>query len=185
MELMFLSYAKSQISPIAYHALTCYKLATYTANIVNYMAMNLFEQAVYTESYSGKGADEIMADGEITKDEYDKLYNYILEDLDFGQYASTYSIYWRMVGINQPCYYTSYSVSLIGSMQLYTIAENQGVQTAVQHYNKLITYSNSANAATMTYADILHYAGLYSISEEQLYKDLTKTLSKLSWVTIS
>jgi hypothetical protein len=153
LEMLYLSYLGTEFSSEAYTAIVLYKLANYEANILKFMAVNLFEEAVYTNQYEGTGSDTIMADGEITSDEYDYLFCYILYDLGLGDYIGSFGSYWRYVTISQPCYYASYSISLLASLQLYVKAENESLADAVAAYEKIITYALD-DTTTTTGSDV-------------------------------
>ena len=114
-----------------------------------------------------------MADGTITKDEYDALFAAILED--FGTTGYTNSSYWRYVTISSPCYYISYSVSAISVLQLYPMAM-EDMDSAIAAYSKLFTYVDEYESEHdyMTVEETLEYAGLYSFTDERLYKMIYK-----------
>jgi oligoendopeptidase F len=134
------------------------------------MAVNEFEIAVYTNTYTGTNSDVIMADGQITSNEYDNLFTSILSDFGLENVGS--KTYWRYVTIAQPCYYISYSVSLLASMQLFAVAQQQSFMLAVQSYIRLIEYTRVH--PEYTYSEVLTYAGLYDFSDEKLYVELNQ-----------
>jgi hypothetical protein len=174
MEALYLSYLKTQSSSDTYNALKLSKLYDEINNILKYMAVNVFEEAIYTDTYTGTGASKIMADGKVTKDEYDELFKNIISD--FGL-SSSDATYWRYVTITQPCYYTSYSLSGLGAMQLYIKAQNSSLDTATQSYTKLITYTDEH--PEYTYSEVLTNAGLYDYKDEELYKYLKSYFESL------
>ena len=132
------------------------------------MTIDAFEQAIYLNKYEGTGAEEIMADGKITYDEYDALYAGICTD--YGA-KSSLDGYWRNgMTITSPCYYVSYSVSSIAVLQLYAMANEQSFDAAKDAYLKLFTYVDEN--AEMTMEEILEYAGLLSFKDEALYAKL-------------
>ena len=138
------------------------------------MTIDTFEQAVYLNQYEGTGADEIMADGKITYDEYDALYKGICTD--YGV-ANEIGNYWRGgMTITSPCYYVSYSASAISVLQLYEMAHTQGLDVASEAYLKLFTYVDED--PTMTLEEVLDYAGLLSFEDEQLYINLKNYMMK-------
>jgi oligoendopeptidase F len=115
-----------------------------------------------------------MADGKITSDEYDALYKYVLSDLGYSAYGN--SAYWRYVTVSHPCYYVSYSVSLLGSFQLFVKAENESLEAAVESYTKLITFTDEHS--DYDYSEVLEYAGLNDFRDEQLFIDINALLKK-------
>ena len=133
------------------------------------MTIDVFEQAIYLNQYDGLNADVIMADGQITYDEYDFLYKSICTDFgaldvigDYWQYGMT---------ITSPCYYVSYSVSAISVLQLYEVAQTDGFDVAKEQYLKLFTYVDEDPGMGME--EIMAYAGMLSFKDEQLYIDLS------------
>ena len=110
-----------------------------------------------------------MADGTITADEYDLLYQGICTD--YGV-LDAMDGYWEYgMTITSPCYYVSYSVSAISVLQLYEVAQTDGFDVAKEQYLKLFTYVDEDPEMGMQ--DILKYAGMLSFKDEQLYVDLS------------
>jgi hypothetical protein len=173
LELMYLNYLQNTLSPDVANAFTYYKLLKYTVSLLRDFAVNMFEQAVYTNTYTGTNADVIMKDGQITSDEYDLLYESINSDMGLTDYAST--TYWRRVTFDSEGYYVSYGVSLLGALQIYNVAQTQSLQTAMESYTKLTTYVN--DHPEYTYAQVLKNAGFYTYTDEALFKALKETLS--------
>ena len=136
--------------------------------------INCFEQAVYLDYYDGYGSEAIMADGTITANEYDALFAAISEDFGISRiYRVDY--YWRYVTISSPCYYISYAVSGVNSLQIYAMAENNGYDAAKDAYLKLFTYTD-ANP-DMTLEEVLTYAGLTSYVNEETFKLISKVIN--------
>jgi oligoendopeptidase F len=132
------------------------------------MTIDEFEQAIYLNKYDGTGAEEIMADGKITSDEYDALYTGICTD--YGV-KSAIDGYWRNgMTITSPCYYVSYGVSSIAVLQLYAMANETSFDAAKDAYLKLFTYVDVNDEMTME--EILQYAGMLSYKDENLYAKL-------------
>lgn len=133
--------------------------------------VDAFERAVYTNSYDGPGADKIMADGKITKDEYDKLFIEIMNELG----CSDYSTYWRQVTIRSAGYYISYSVSMACSLQLFSDGTN--FDEKVQSYLKLVNYSDVEEQIEFNYKQVLEYAGLLTYDDEEMFKYISKVFT--------
>jgi hypothetical protein len=175
LEMIYLSYLKNVLPANVQHALALYKLADFASSVVQYMAVNAFEEAVYTNTYTGTNADIIMKDGEITADEYDLLFESLYKDFGIDEIFGN-ATYWRYVTIIQPVYYVAYAVSILGALQLYEMAENVSLAAAVQSHSKLITYT--AEHIDYQYKQVLEYAGLLSYMDEQVYIDINKLLTK-------
>ena len=149
-------------------------------------AVDEFEQAVYTGSW-GTAAQY----REITKDEYDSLFEAIMKD--YGIAGSLNSAYWRFVVIEAPCYYISYAMSALPSMGIYVKAQKDGFDAALDSYLKLFAFSDEESLCkvletqdgddiidkevTATYEEILNYCGLQGPFQEQLYLDLKDYLA--------
>ena len=172
-EVLYLAYLKGQLGVGAFELCELYNMLVMLDTVVTALAVDTFEQAIYTDFYDGEGCEEIMADGTITKDEYDALFAAILED--FGTTGYTNSSYWRYVTISSPCYYISYSVSAISVLQLYPMAM-EDMDSAIAAYSKLFTYVDEYETEDeyMTVEETLEYAGLYSFTDERLYKMIYK-----------
>ena len=180
-ELLYLYFLKSQLSEVPSKRIEAYQLLNMLYISVAGMTIDAFEQAVYLNEYDGSGADVIMADGTITYDEYDLLYNSICAD--FGVAKSDFDIkigdvfggYWRLgMTVTSACYYVSYSVSGISVLQLYEMACNDSFDAAKDAYLKLFTYTDENPDMTMD--QILTYAGMLSYNDEQLYVKLGQFL---------
>jgi hypothetical protein len=177
-ELLFLSYLKDleSINEKDLVLVETYQVLIALDSVLNALAVDTFEQAVYTDSYDGAYSDEIMADGVISADEYDLLYESVL--VDFGIDDLAYPSYWRYMTITSPCYYVSYSVSALSALQLYVKAESGDFDGAVDSYLKLFTYVDELDEENdyMSTDEVLRYAGLYSFHDEDLYVYLSRNL---------
>ena len=176
-ELLYLTYLNQNAgySDAAMKMIETYSLVNMFYSVIAGMTVDAFEQAIYLDTYTGKGADEIMADGTITWDEYDTLYDNICSD--YGV-ESALDGYWRYgMTITSPCYYVSYSVSALSVLQLYEVANTDGFDVAKAAYLKLFTYADENPDMGMN--DILLYADLLSFKDEQLYINLNEYFAKL------
>ncbi|MBR5880895.1 MAG: hypothetical protein IKZ16_04340, partial [Clostridia bacterium] len=81
-ELLYLYYLREngQCSENAMKMIETYVLIDKMYSIFGGLTVDAFEQAIYLNTYDGTNAEEIMADGTITWDEYDLLYRSICED---------------------------------------------------------------------------------------------------------
>ena len=159
-ELLYLCYIEknADMTNKAMTMVKTYSLVNMLYSIMAGMTIDSFEQAIYLNKYEGTNADTIMADGKITYDEYDLLYEGIC--IDYGV-DGTIDGYWRGgMTITSPCYYVSYSVSSIAVLQLYEIAQTDGFDVAKEAYLKLFTYIDEN--PDMTMEEILAYAGMLS-----------------------
>ena len=183
-EMMFLAWLSSAL-PAGYDKV--YKQVKYdnlfnmVAIVMLAMAVDEFEQAVYTNTYPG------YEEG-ISASQYDDLFKTIMASYGIAQ--SLNSVYWRYVVIESACYYISYSISAMSSLQLYALAMAEIKETGDfaetrEKYYKLITFTDDdQNAHTdfvgdrvvdIGYADTLKYAGLLSPFDEDFYQFLANS----------
>ena len=171
-ELLYLCYLEENAgyADVAYTLIRTHALVNMLYSGMAGFTVDTFEQAIYLDKYEGTGAEEIMADGTITADEYDALYTYICND--YGV-ADALDGYWKYgMTITSPCYYVSYSVSAISVLQLYEVAKTDGFDVAKAQYLKLFTYTDENPEMGMN--EILGYAGMLSFKDEQLYVSLNQ-----------
>ena len=174
-ELLYLCYLEenAELSKVAYKLIQTHSLVNMLYAVMAGMTIDAFEQAVYLDTYDGAYADEIMADGTITYDEYNDLYTSIC--IDFGV-EKAIDGYWEYgMTITSPCYYVSYSVSALAVLQVYEIAQTDGFNAARDAYLKLFTYVDENPEMTMD--EVLEYAGMLSYTDEQLYINIKNALS--------
>ena len=169
-ELLYLCYLEehSGYSRDAMAMVRSYALVNMLYTAIAGFTVDTFERAIYLDQYDGFGADEIMADGTITADEYSALYTYICTDYGVEKMLDGYWGYGMTV--TSPCYYVSYSVSAISVLQLYEVAKTDGFDVAKVQYLKLFTYVDQEPEMGMN--DIMMSAGMLSFKDEQLYVQL-------------
>ena len=172
-EMLFIRYASNFLEGNARQLVETYNLLSTLQSIVLATQVDCFEQAIYLNKYAGPGADEIMADGQITADEYDRVYAGLSEYLGIEE-SYRADTYWRYVTISSPCYYISYAVSAINALQIYVNAKGDGYEAAKESYLKLFTYTDVD--PDMTTEEILLYAGLTSYIDEQTFISLQRQL---------
>lgn len=179
-EILYLYYLTDKYTTgYAFDLIESYNMFNMLITVISALSVDTFEQAVYSNTYSGTYADVIMADGNIDSKEYDLLYKSIL--IDFDVYTDDgddendilSATYWRNVTIGSPCYYISYAVSALSVLQLYPMAQ-EDYDAAIDSYLKLFTYTDveAAEGRYMTTEEILEYAGLYSFTDEKLYASI-------------
>ena len=176
-EILYMCYLKdnADMSDMAYALVETYSLVNMLYAVMAGMTIDTFEQAVYLNEYDGSAAEIIMADGNITYDEYDLLYTSICTDYGVEDVIDGY---WRYgMTITSPCYYVSYSVSAISVLQLYEMANTKSFDIAKNAYLKLFTYIDENPEMTME--DILDYAGMLSFNDEQLYINIKDYMSSI------
>lgn len=145
------------------------------ATVLMSTAVDEFEQKVYAL------ADDLTV---LSNANLQKLFEDIMSD--YGIEGLFDSNYWRRVVVDSPCYYISYAMSALPAMGIYATAQKDGFNKALDCYLKLYTFSDQADLAhtdaqgdkvvDATYAEILHFAGLYGAFDQQLYTLLTNWL---------
>ncbi len=176
-ELLYLCYLEQNANypKVANTLIRTYSLVNMFYSTVAGFTVDSFEQAIYLDQYQGTNADVIMADGTISADEFDLLYQGICTD--YGVENDALTGYWEYgMTITSPCYYVSYSVSAISVLQLYEVAQTDGFDVAKEQYLKLFTYVDQDPG--MGLQDILEYAGMLSFKDEQLYVNLSTYFAK-------
>ena len=176
-ELLYLCYLEQNANypKVANTLIRTYSLVNMFYSTVAGFTVDSFEQAIYLDQYEGTNADVIMADGTISADEFDLLYQGICTD--YGVENDALTGYWEYgMTITSPCYYVSYSVSAISVLQLYEVAQTDGFDVAKEQYLKLFTYVDQDPG--MGLQDILEYAGMLSFKDEQLYVNLSTYFAK-------
>jgi hypothetical protein len=175
-EIIYLNYLKTQLSKGTYALLEASQIKDMLQTVIISLSVDEFEQAVYLNTYDGVGADAIMADGNITADEYDTLFNCVLQS--FGVSGMINSAYWRYVTIGSPCYYVSYAVSALSILQLHEIAYTESLETATDAYLKLFTYTDVN--PDMNTEEVLLYSGMHSYTDEALYKEFAEYMALIT-----
>jgi oligoendopeptidase F len=181
-EMLFLAYLNNNpdaISPVGLAYLNVDQPLNMLETIVNAIAVDAFEQAVYTDFYDGPNAEEIMDFDEekgvyITADEYDLLYKSVYEDLGVeNRYRM--NTYWRYAVLRSPCYYISYSISALSVLQLLPMGI-EDFDAAAASYLKLFSYVDEYEngGSYMSTVEVLEYAGLNTFMEEALYQDINE-----------
>ena len=179
-EMLFLAYLNNNSGIIDNKGLSylnVYQPLNMFFATVNAIAVDAFEQAVYLDYYDGYNAEEIMDFDEatglyITADEYDLLFTSIYGDMGVPTKYQR-ATYWRSAVITSPCYYVSYSISALSVIQLLPMGR-EDFDAAAEAYLKLFSYVDvyENGGDFMTTEEILHYAGLKSFTEEELYQEI-------------
>lgn len=162
-ELLFLSYLDSnkKFLPETLSILRDYQLSEALQTIILANLVNDFENTIYsTENLSLIDFDNLFIN---TCQKYGG-YDYLKE-----LFGGDFSHYWRMVALDNPLYYISYSVGLIPAIGLYQMGMND-FKSASDSYNKIIIYDYN----TMSFLDVLDNASLYNPFDEKSFIELSK-----------
>ncbi len=169
-EWLFTSYLKGEISSTAYKVLAEYKLFNDLCSICNCVAINEFEMHVYNyDNYTAESLDYIMTD--------------ILKELGiydlFSEIYQSPASYWHYVVIDNPGYYISYAMSLLPSLNLYTMSMSD-YETAAMAYRNICTVGKYD-----TFLGVLSRAGISSPFEEKTYTDIVQAVTDLIAIKIA
>ena len=175
-EMMLLSYLLEQdVSDNLKNYVISEEIGNMLQIIVLAAAVDIFEQAIYTNTYTLANSSYIMADGQISKNEYDSVFVGILSS--FGVSKLFNNNYWRYVCLSSPCYYISYSISALESLQVFFEYQDNGYEAAKNKYMKLLDYV-TLKQEDMTYVDVLEYASFATYEEDELYDDAINFMKK-------
>ena len=122
--------------------------------------IRFLDSALYTV-FSGCLFDEfqrvVYADPTLTPEQISQTFVTIARSYGLRSFGKEFSHYWMQVNHNfeSPFYYISYAVSMLASLQIYEMAENDWA-AAAGFYNDLV----SLGAFDYTYCELLDKVGL-------------------------
>ena len=122
--------------------------------------IRFLDSALYTV-FSGCLFDEfqrvVYADPSLTPEQISQTFVTIARSYGLRSFGKEFSHYWMQVNHNfeSPFYYISYAVSMLASLQIYEMAENDWA-AAADFYNDLV----SLGAFDYTYCELLREVGL-------------------------
>ncbi len=167
-EMLFLAWLKNNLPTgitDGYSALVKYNLTNMLSNILMSAAVDEFEYAVYTNTYSDENYN-----GKIDASNYQALFEEIMAEYGLDELFDTK--YWSYVCFDQACYYISYSISALASIEIYAQATTD-YATAKQHYLDLFNYETGD-----TYVEVLEKVGISSPFTEDFYKSIQAALAQ-------
>lgn len=122
--------------------------------------IKFLDNALYT-IFTGCLFDEfqrvVYADPTLTPEQINQTFTSLARSYGLKSYRRDFSHYWMQVNHNfeSPFYYISYAASMLASLQMYEMAENNWAEAA-DFYNKLV----SLGAFDYTYCELLEKVGL-------------------------
>jgi|GEM_PF-2097860 hypothetical protein len=159
-----------------YSAAKAYILYTNITSLVDCCCSNEFEKVLYTGDVAGiEDPEGRLADG-VTSDEYDYLYDCILSGYNI---APGYDRYWRITVPAHPCYYLSYAVSLVPSLEIYTLSCERGFEAGAAAYLSLFDYQNTDEFENRDVSDVEYmcrHIGVGSPFDERSFIALSEAL---------
>ena len=165
-EWLFWAYMDTVLAEDVADAVYAYCLYDSLGTVIIGAMIDEFEQLCYERAItSSEEADAVMAE---VKSRYggDAWLSQNLTDPDF---------YWRCVTVEQSVYYVSYSVSMLAAMQIYSVANSQSYDAAMELYLSLVDPVSPSLMACLT------AAGLKTPMDEGLYLELDFLNSELDF----
>ena len=188
-EMLFLAWLEQRVTDKqreGFDMIKLNQLVNTLGTIILSTAVDEFEYICYTDAteYDGQPLPTVTLDGGEKITDYGTLYKTILRS--YWSNVSTYfnENYWAYVVFDQAGYYISYAMSALPSLEIYAKATNEGLEAARESYIKLFTFSDNSDFMgkdedgytiikdTVTYQQILNWAGLKGPFEEELYKTI-------------
>ena len=146
--------------------------------VVYSLADDEFERALYMGKTDGiPDPDDKFSDG-ITPDEYDYLYERILNTYGF-EYGDNY---WRGTVTTSPCYYVSYAVSMTVCLGIFAEAKNEGYDAGVSAYLELFDCPVDDGFEDKEVSDVEYYcerSGIGSPFERSTYRQIVRALGSM------
>ena len=177
-ELLFTRFLKDYFDEKGYEGYDAVMTEMITLDLLSVvytLADNEFEYALYTGDTDGiDDPDGLLADG-VSSDEYDYLYDCILKDYGF-EYGDSY---WRNTVTKNPCYYVSYAVSMVASLEFYAEALNNGYEAGVKAYLKLFEFPLDPEYEDRDVSDVEYMcesAGIASPFEKEAFEEMARAL---------
>ena len=160
-EWLFMCYMKDRLEPATYDSVISYKMYSDIGTILISLMVDEFEQMVYTCEDPAKLTEAKL---EAFMEQVCERYGGI--DYVAGVYADM-QYYWRMVTLEQPCYYVSYAVSAVAAMNIYTIG-TEDYAAALESYRLVNEEADIEGGFLATLAA----AGLPGPFDEAVYEDI-------------
>jgi len=160
-EWLFVRHLEDVLEPETYEALLNYKLYNDIVMVVVCVLVDEFEEQVY--AYENPQ--------ELTRGKLDKIADQVCEAYGGRTYINRYVVdlrsYWKHVTMETPVYYISYAVSLMVSMNAFTIAQ-ENMTRAQRIYRSLIEDADQEAG----FLGNIEEAGLTSPFEDTVYRQL-------------
>lgn len=164
-EWLYLNYIKGNYDKELYQSMIEYSLFDELLSVILCTCCDAFERYVY-------------AHPELTSADYDKVYIDMAKELGAYEFLiKNLTIkpeeYWHRAIVSNSMYYLSYAVSLIPSIELFVVAEEEGFDAAARIYNKLNDTVYNAD-----FCDHLTDCGLHSPFDKAACERISKHFSK-------
>jgi hypothetical protein len=144
-EWLLLNYLGDQIDEDVYETFLLWRLGYGLSTIVDCTIIDEYEEIVYTQ-------EEIASPDEFKQIMYQVLDGY--ENIDWVISYDDFYNYTQHVVLESPVYYLSYATSELVSMLFYTVAEEQGYESAQELYLNLCLKTPNDNLFFDTLMDV-------------------------------
>ncbi len=169
-EMMFLQFALQNGDSHVTQNVVAYELKSMLCTLVQSTIIDEFEYYVYTNQTKY---------GSVEKTNLEYIYQQIcLEYAPLNELERAFGyrpdVYWKRVCIESPCYYVSYAISLIPSLQIFVQA-GQNIEQARQTYLSIVDYSQAfeyVHENDVGFLDVLQSANLSSPFEQETYQTI-------------
>ncbi len=162
-EFLFMHHSSQYLPKNVYRAAMLYQLVNTCGTITLASIVDQFEQAVYALP------NEVVA--EMTVEDFDAIMNEIKSASEYSGVINNFidpCEYWKLVAVDNPVYYVSYSVSAVASLNVYAMAL-EDTDSAYAAYRALV---ETEGIEDMGYVEALKAAGVASPFDESSHKKI-------------
>ena len=161
-EWLFWAYLEQILDEDVFDAVYYYQFYNALCTVIIGTLIDEFEERCYRRGLTdAEDADEIMAA--------------VMWEYGGKEWLETYvtspDLYWRYVTVESSVYYVSYAISMLGALQLYSVAQEESYQSAMEVYLMLIQPTSNVFLGTLT------AVGLKTPMDYGLYEDLEEMIS--------
>lgn len=166
-EALLMTHMRDSLTENEYDFIKYYDLYDKVLTLIICTMVDDFEQRIYNldsmEGFTSEDIDRIAAE---VCDEYFSAYGGM-------EYVSSYVVdfpnYLRNVTINSPCYYISYATSVVTTLNIFALAE-EDPEAAREVYRKLVEEAGEIQG----YENALLYAGAASPFQQESFETIRK-----------
>lgn len=170
-EFLFMHFCSDKLPKNVYKASMLYQLVNTFGTITLASIVDQFEQKVYSLS-----DEEITA---MTVEDFDGIMNEITSAIEYKgvlEYFIDPTEYWKLVAVDNPVYYVSYSVSAVASINVYTMAL-EDTDAAYTAYRALV---ETEGIDEMGYVEALAAAGVASPFDKEAFTNINSLILELT-----
>lgn len=169
-EFLFMDFCSDKLPKNVFSTAMIYQFVNTCGTITLASIVDQFEQKVYSLS-----DDEIKT---MTVEDFDKIMTDITSASEYKGVLDSFidpCAYWKLVAVDNPVYYVSYSVSAISSLGIYSmVLEDE--EAAYAAYRALV---ETEGIEEMGYVEALEVAGVPSPFDESTHTKIAKLIDEL------